>query len=244
MGCAGSVGAVDWSAYRAVLADLDGVLTPTVDVHRRAWRALLAPWFEAQHLAPYRDEDYLAHIDGRPRLEGLRAVLASRGVRLPEGTPDDAPGTPTLHGLGARKDALVREVLADGVEPYPGSLRLLEHLAAAGIPVAVVSSSRNTRAVLDAAALTGRAAAVVDGQRAAADHLAGKPAPDTFLAAAADLGVPPESCVVLEDAVSGVVAGRAARAGLVVGVDRGAGADALTEAGADVVVRDLAELCA
>jgi beta-phosphoglucomutase family hydrolase len=235
---------VDWSAYRAVLADLDGVLTPTVDVHRRAWRALLAPWFDAQHLAPYRDEDYLAHIDGKPRLEGLRAALASRGVRLPEGDPDDAPGDPTLHGLGARKDALVREILAAGVAPYPGSVRLLDRLTAAGIPVAVVSSSRNTRAVLDAAGLTGRVAVVVDGQRAAADRLAGKPAPDTFLAAAVDLGVAPAGCVVLEDAVSGVAAGRAAQAGLVVGVDRGAGRDALTAAGADLVVRDLAELCA
>lgn len=235
---------MDLSSCRAVLADLDGVLTPTVEVHRRAWRELLAPWFEAQHLSPYREEDYLAHIDGKPRLEGLRSVLASRGARLPEGRPDDAPGMLTLHGLGARKDALVQAALAEGVEPYPGSVLLLDHLAAAGIPVAVVSSSRSTRAVLDAAGLTGHAASVVDGVRAAAEHLAGKPAPDTFLAAARDLGVEPGDCVVLEDAVSGVAAGRAAHAGTVVGVDRGAGAAALIAAGADLVVRDLAELLA
>lgn len=233
-----------WDDAAAVLFDLDGVLTPTAAVHMRAWELMFRQYF-AEHAInpPYTDADYFTHVDGRPRYDGVRATLLSRGVRLPEGEPSDPPGVQTVCGLGNAKNALVNQLLAqEGVEPYPGSVRVVDALDRRGVPMAVVSSSRNTPAVLEAAGLGGRFPVIVDGVVAAAKHLAGKPAPDTFLHAAELLGVPPERAVVVEDAVSGVAAGRAGGFGLVVGVDRGAGAAALTEAGADVVVRDLGEL--
>ncbi|MDT0165412.1 beta-phosphoglucomutase family hydrolase [Actinotalea sp. AC32] len=235
-----------WDEAEAVLFDLDGVLTPTAAVHMRAWELMFRGYFTTHGIEPpYSDEDYFAHVDGRPRYDGVRATLASRGVRLPEGLPSDPPGTPTVCGLGNTKNAMVNEVLErEGVEPYPGSVRVVDDLERRGVPMAVVSSSRNTPAVLGAAGLAGRFGVVVDGTVAAAEHLPGKPAPDTFLRAAARLGVPPARAVVVEDAVSGVAAGRSGGFGLVVGVDRGAGADVLLAAGADVVVRDLAELLA
>jgi beta-phosphoglucomutase family hydrolase len=235
---------VNWDTYDAVLFDLDGVLTPTVEIHKRAWNALFSEYFAKNGIAPgYTEDDYFAHVDGRPRYEGVRECLASRDVRIPEGDPSDAPDMETVCGLGNAKDAEVHRILqSDGVEPYPGSVALLDWLAARGTKLAVVSSSRNTALVLDAAGLSGRFAAQVDGRRAAAEHIAGKPRPDTYLKAAEDLGVPVERAVVIEDAVSGVAAGRAGSFGLVVGVDRGAGVDVLRRAGADVVVADLAEL--
>ncbi len=164
-------------------------------------------------------------------------------MQLPEGDPADEPGTPTVCGLGNLKDAEVNRILAtDGVQPYPGSVAWLDALIAGGTKVAVVSSSRNTRTVLAAAGLADRFEVVVDGVRAAAEHLPGKPRPDTYLQAARDLGVPVERAVVVEDAVSGVAAGRAGGFGLVLGVDRGVGRDALRRSGADLVVADLAEL--
>ncbi len=228
----------------AVLFDLDGVLTPTAAVHMRAWELMFRQYFAEHDITPpYTDADYFAYVDGRPRYDGVRATLVSRGVHLPEGVPSDPPGTQTVCGLGNAKNVLVNQLLAaEGVEPYPGSVRLLDALDRRGVPMAVVSSSRNTSAVLEAAGLGGRFPVVVDGVVAAAQHLAGKPAPDTFLHAAGLLGVPPELAAVVEDAVWGVAAGRAGGFGLVVGVDRGAGPAALTEAGADVVVRDLGEL--
>lgn len=233
-----------WDDAAAVLFDLDGVLTPTAAVHMRAWELMFRQYFAEHGIAPpYTDADYFTHVDGRPRYDGVRATLLSRGVRLPEGEPSDPPGLQTVCGLGNTKNALVNQLLAqEGVEPYPGSVRVVDALDRRGTPMAVVSSSRNTPAVLEAAGLGGRFPVIVDGVVAAARHLAGKPAPDTFLHAAELLGVPPERAVVVEDAVSGVAAGRAGGFGLVVGVDRGAGATALTEAGADVVVRDLGEL--
>ncbi len=233
-----------WDDAAAVLFDLDGVLTPTAAVHMRAWELMFRQYFAEHAIAPpYTDADYFTHVDGRPRYDGVRATLLSRGVRLPEGEPSDPPGVQTVCGLGNTKNALVNQLLAqEGVEPYPGSVRVVDALARRGIPMAVVSSSRNTPAVLEAAGLGGRFPVIVDGVVAAARHLAGKPAPDTFLHAAEVLGVPPGRAVVVEDAVSGVAAGRAGGFGLVVGVDRGAGASALTAAGADVVVRDLGEL--
>lgn len=233
-----------WDDAAAVLFDLDGVLTPTAAVHMRAWELMFRQYFAERDIAPpYTDADYFTHVDGRPRYDGVRSVLLSRGVRLPEGEPSDPPGAQTVCGLGNTKNALVNQLLAqEGVEPYPGSVRVVDALDRRGVPMAVVSSSRNTPAVLEAAGLGGRFPVIVDGVVAAAKHLAGKPAPDTFLHAAELLGVPPERAVVVEDAVSGVAAGRAGGFGLVVGVDRGAGAAALTEAGADVVVRDLGEL--
>jgi beta-phosphoglucomutase family hydrolase len=228
----------------AVLFDLDGVLTPTAAVHMRAWEVMFQQYFAEHDVAPpYTDADYFAYVDGRPRYDGVRATLVSRGVHLPEGGPSDPPGTQTVCGLGNTKNALVNQLLAaEGVEPYPGSVRLVDALERRGVPMAVVSSSRNTPAVLEAAGLGGRFPVVVDGVVAAAEHLAGKPAPDTFLRAAERLGVPAERAVVVEDAVSGVAAGRAGGFGLVVGVDRGAGPAALTQSGADIVVRDLGEL--
>lgn len=234
---------MEWSTFGAVLFDLDGVLTPTVEIHQRAWDEAFTAFFTARGITPaYTSEDYLRYVDGRPRDDGIRSALASRDVVLPDGDPDDAPGTPTVSGLGNAKNARVAELLADGVEAYPGSLLLLDHLAATGMPLAVVSSSRNTPAVLRSAGLTDRFAAVVDGTVAAREGLGGKPAPDTYLRAAALLGVPPDRAVVLEDAVSGVAAGAAGDFGLVIGVDRGAGEAALAAAGADLVVADLAEL--
>ncbi|KGM16544.1 haloacid dehalogenase, partial [Actinotalea fermentans ATCC 43279 = JCM 9966 = DSM 3133] len=209
----------------AVLFDLDGVLTPTAAVHMRAWELMFRQYFAEHEIAPpYTDADYFAHVDGRPRYDGVRATLVSRGVHLAEGAPSDPPGTQTVCGLGNTKNALVNQLLAaEGVEPYPGSVRVVDALNRRGVPMAVVSSSRNTAAVLEAAGLGGRFPVVVDGAVAAAEHLAGKPAPDTFLRAAERLGVPPDRAAVVEDAVSGVAAGRAGGFGLVVGVDRGAG---------------------
>ena len=235
---------MDWSRYDAALFDLDGVLTPTAEVHMRAWHEMFTAAL-AEHGVeqPYTDADYFAHVDGKPRYEGVRDLLASRGVELPEGDPSDSPDTPTIAGLGNRKNALFTEILErDGVEAYPGSVRLLDALAELPVGLAVVSSSRNAPAVLQAAGLADRFEVVVDGAVAGEQGLPGKPAPDTFAYAAQRLGAAADRCVVLEDAVSGVAAGRAGAFGLVVGVDRGAGADALTQAGADRVVTDLADL--
>jgi beta-phosphoglucomutase family hydrolase len=233
-----------WDDFDAALFDLDGVLTPTAEVHMRAWQLMFSEYFASNGIAPaYSDADYFAYVDGKPRYDGVRAALASRGVVLPEGDPTDPPGARTVSGLGNTKNAAVNRLLeTEGVEPYPGSVALLDHLAARGIGVAVVSSSRNASGVLLAAGLADRFTVVVDGSVAEAEGLAGKPSPQTFLRAAERLGVPKERAVVLEDAISGVQAGRAGGFGLVVGVDRGAGADVLRAVGADVVVQDLKEL--
>lgn len=233
-----------WDDYRAALFDLDGVLTPTAEVHMRAWQRMFAEFFDARAVKPpYTEADYFAYVDGKPRYDGVRSALASRGVVLPEGEPTDPPDAETVCGLGNRKNILVNRLLdEEGVEPYPGSVALLDHLAGRGIGVAVVSSSRNAPGVLVAAGLANRFTVVVDGSVAETEGLAGKPSPETFLRAAERLGVLKEDAVVLEDAVSGVRAGRAGGFGLVVGVDRGAGEDVLIAAGADVVVQDLEEL--
>jgi beta-phosphoglucomutase family hydrolase len=233
---------VDWKRYAAVLFDLDGVITPTAVVHMAAWSELFNDYL-AEHQPsqqPYTDADYYAHVDGKPRYDGVRDFLASRGLSLPEGTSEDPPTALTVRGLGNRKnDAFNRVLDRDGVQAYPGSVELLDHLRDVGVPLGVVSSSANARHVLQAAGLLDRFGTVVDGNVADRLGLAGKPAPDTFLHAAEELGQAPASSVVLEDAVSGVAAGAAGRFGLVVGVDRGAGPTALTNAGADIVVTDL-----
>ena len=236
---------MDWHDYDAALFDLDGVLTPTAEVHMRAWRDLFTDYLtlKGQTSRPYVDADYFEHIDGKPRYDGVRDFLASRGITLAEGEPSDPSDADTVCGLGNRKNDFFAAALAsEGVEPYAGSVALLDHLESLGTKVAVVSSSRNAPAVLDAAGLADRFEVVVDGQVAADAGLPGKPAPDTFLEAANRLGVDPERAVVFEDAVSGVAAGHAGGFGLVVGVDRGVGADPLTDAGADQVVQDLGEL--
>jgi beta-phosphoglucomutase family hydrolase len=237
---------VDWRDYDAALFDLDGVLTPTAEVHMRAWRRLFSDFLIKRGIGqPYLESDYFNYIDGKPRYDGVRAFLASRGVELADGDPSDSAEAQTVCGLGNRKNEFFGEVLREeGVRPYAGSVRLLDHLAERGTKVAVVTSSKNATAVLEAADLRPRFGVIVDGNVAAERGLRGKPSPDTFVAAADQLGVPVERAVVFEDAVSGVEAGHAGGFGLVVGVDRGAGAQRLTDSGADVVVADLAELAA
>jgi beta-phosphoglucomutase family hydrolase len=229
--------------FAAILFDLDGVLTPTADIHTRAWTQMFDEFLEPRRLARFTADDYLRYVDGKPRFDGVRSFLASRDVSLPDGDPDDPPSQDSVAGLGNRKNDLFLEILrTDGIAPYPGSLRFLDHLATIGTKIAVVSSSRNAQEVLDASGLAPRFEVVTDGMVASAEHIAGKPAPDMFLNAAERLGVAPADAVVIEDAVSGVAAGHAGDFGLVIGVDRGAGADALREHGADLVVDDLAEL--
>ncbi|WP_420111978.1 HAD family hydrolase [Pseudactinotalea sp.] len=233
-----------WDEYDAALFDLDGVLTPTADVHMRAWDEMFNAYLAGlPGQRPYTERDYYDYVDGKPRYDGVRTFLSSRDIDLPEGEPTDPPDAETVCGLGNRKNAEFARILeTEGVQPYPASVLLLDWLAERGTGVAVVSSSRNAPAVLAAAGLADRFEIVVDGRVAAATGLPGKPAPDTFLHAAEQLGVPRERAVVFEDALSGVQAGRAGRFGLVVGVDRGAGADALKTNGADVVVHELDEL--
>ncbi|MEO5745449.1 MAG: beta-phosphoglucomutase family hydrolase [Terracoccus sp.] len=235
---------MNWGEYDAALFDLDGVLTPTAEVHKRAWGQMFSEYLDGRGIAePYTSDDYFAHIDGKPRFDGVRDFLASRGISLPEGTPDDAPERETVCGLGNRKNAVFSAILHDeGVEPYAASVRLLDHLTQKGIAMAVVSSSRNAATVLAAAGLEPRFLVVVDGVTAVREGLDGKPSPATYLRAADLLGVTAARSVVFEDALSGVASGRAGEFGLVVGVDRGVGAQPLLEAGADLAVADLDEL--
>ncbi|MFF0389912.1 HAD family hydrolase [Kitasatospora sp. NPDC004615] len=234
----------------AFLFDLDGVLTQTAKVHAAAWKHMFDGFLrsEAERTgAPFVPFDpvgeYDRYVDGRPRLDGTRQFLASRGIELPEGTPEDPPGARTVNGLSAAKnETVLRMIREQGVQPYQGSVAYLHRLRESGLPRAVVSSSANCRDVLKAAGIDGLFDVVVDGITAARDHLAGKPAPDTFLAAAKRLGVEPEHAAVFEDALAGVAAGRAGGFGTVVGVNRTGQAEALREHGADVVVDDLSEL--
>lgn len=234
---------MDWNEFDAALFDLDGVITPTAEVHMRAWHRMFSEYFAAKGLEPYAESDYFTYLDGKPRYDGVRSMLAARGVTLPEGDPSDPVGAETVCGLGNRKNEVFSRALEEeGVEAYPGSVKLVEALEARGTRMAIVSSSANAADVLRAAGLDKDFEIVIGGNEAKARNLKGKPAPDTFLHAAEQLGVPKERAVVFEDALSGVAAGHAGGFGLVVGVDRGAGANALSHAGADVVVGDLAEL--
>jgi beta-phosphoglucomutase family hydrolase len=237
-------------SIRACLFDLDGVLTRTATVHAAAWKEMFDAYLReradrlGEPFVPFDAvADYDTYVDGRPRDDGTRTFLASRHIDLPDGSPDDPPGTETVHGLGAAKNAvLLRRLHQDGVEPYPGSVRYVTAVRNARLLTAVVSSSANCRDVLEAAGITGLFDTRIDGVTAAAGHLAGKPAPDTYLAAARALGVEPREAAVFEDALSGVEAGRAGSFGFVVGVDRVGQADALRRHGADRVVTDLADL--
>lgn len=229
------VAALDWARYGAVLFDLDGVITPTAEVHEHAWGRL----FEAYGYTP---ADYLAYIDGKNRYEGVRSFLASRGVDLPYGDPSDPPGAGTVCALGNQKNVLFNRIVAEEpITPYAGTVAVLDLLDGLGTPQAIVSSSQNARAVLAAAGMKDRFGVIVDGVVALAEGLASKPAPDVFLRAATQLGVAPIDAVVVEDAVAGVQAGVAGRFGYVLGVDRGGNTDALTAAGATTVVRDLSD---
>ncbi|QSR28667.1 haloacid dehalogenase [Nocardioides aromaticivorans] len=242
---------MDWDLYDAVLFDLDGVVTPTADVHKHAWEAMFTAFLTARSAAdgvayaPYTEQDYFDFVDGKPRYDGVRDFLASRGITLPEGEPDDPPTAQTVCGLGNRKNDAFNQILAsEGVTAYPGSVALIQQLHERGKPMAVVSSSRNAPAVLAAAGLTDYFGLIMHGGLAEELGLPGKPAPDTFTHAAEQLGATNARSVVLEDAINGVAAGHAGAFGLVIGVDRGAGVEALTAAGADVVVQDLDELVA
>lgn len=232
------------TSYRAWLFDLDGVITPTAEVHMLAWAEMFNSFLASRGAGdPYTDADYFHYVDGKPRYDGVRDFLTSRDITLPEGTPEDDVRQETVCGLGNRKNSAFNDILErDGVTAYPGSLALLNRLRDVGVRLAVVSSSRNAPQVLRAAGLSDRFEVVVDGNVAREQQLPGKPAPDTFEFAADTLGVDHEHSVVIEDALSGVAAGAAGAFGLVVGVDRGVGEPALTRAGADVVVSDLAEL--
>jgi len=238
------------SQITACLFDLDGVLTKTAVVHAHAWKQTFDEFLKKraeQKGEEFRefdiDTDYNEYVDGKPRYDGVRSFLESRGIELPEGDPDDPPSAETVCGLGNRKNELVLELIErDGVEPYEGSVAFVKAARAAGLRRAVVSSSANCQEVLEAAGIEDLFEARIDGRVTDEKQLKGKPAPDTYLAGAEALGVEPAAACVFEDAVSGVEAGHAGHFGHVVGVDRVDHAAALREHGADVVVKDLGEL--
>jgi beta-phosphoglucomutase family hydrolase len=237
-------------AVRACLFDLDGVLTRTAELHAAAWKQMFDEYLRRRAAANGEEfqafddvADYDEYVDGKPRYDGVRSFLASRGITLPEGGPDDQPDAETVHGLGNRKNDLVLRLIRErGVRTYDGSVRYVRAVREAGMRTAVVSSSANCRDVLQAAGIEDLFDARIDGVVAAEEHLRGKPAPDTFLAGARAVGASPGEAAVFEDALAGVEAGRAGGFACVVGVDRAGQADALRAHGADVVVRDLSEL--
>jgi beta-phosphoglucomutase family hydrolase len=237
-------------SIRACLFDLDGVLTQTATEHAAAWKQMFDSYLAGraqrtgQVFVPFDPGgDYDAYIDGKLRADGTRSFLASRGILLPEGAPDDPPTAETVNGLSNRKNEILLERLrTGGVQVYPGSVRYLQAVRDAGLHRAVVSASANTRQVLAAAGLTEDFETIVDGIVAAREHLKGKPAPDSYLAAARALGVNPPEAAVFEDALAGVAAGHAGGFGFVVGVDRVGQREALKLHGATIVVDDLAQL--
>jgi beta-phosphoglucomutase family hydrolase len=232
-------------AIRACLFDLDGVLTDTAAVHRAAWKATFDPVLEAHGEPPFTEEDYAEYVDGKPRLDGVRDFLRSRGIQPPEGGPGDAHDAETIYAIGERKNAdVVRRIHDDGVTVFEGSRRYLEAARKAGLRRIVVSSSANTSDVLQVTGLAELVEDRVDGVTIVEQGMPGKPAPDSFLAGAAKAGVPAAQAAVFEDATAGVAAGRRGAFGYVVGVNRvdTHHAAALREHGADIVVNDLAEL--
>jgi beta-phosphoglucomutase family hydrolase len=230
----------------ACLFDLDGVLTGTAVLHREAWKRTFDEFLhnrDGDGFREFTDRDYATFVDGRPRADGVREFLRSRGIELPEGSPEDPVDAPTVNGVGNRKNELVLRIIDErGVNPYPGSVRYLEAVKAAGLRIAVVTSSANGAKVLAAADLMRFVEALIDGNVLRERHLKGKPAPDSFLAGAEALGVAPSQAAVFEDALSGVQAGRAGGFGYVIGVNREDQADELLAHGADIAVNDLAEL--
>lgn len=231
----------DLARYDAVLFDLDGVLTPTAEVHMHAWQTMFEELFRAWDITPpYTEADYFEYLDGKKRYDGVASLLRSRDVEVPWGDPSDPPTADTVCGIGNRKNEVFARVLrGEGIAPYPGSLALLDALRAQDVAVAVVSSSKNAEEVLAAAGIRDRFGVVMDGVIAERDGLASKPAPDVFVAGARMLGVDPARSAAIEDALSGVRSAVAGGFALVVGVDRGVGEAALREAGAHVVVSDL-----
>jgi len=245
-----STKAVTREKYDAVLLDLDGVITDTASIHARSWKRMFDEYLRDRSSRlgePLRlfdiGSDYKLHVDGKPRFDGVRDFLKSRAIDLPEGTPDDPPLHETVCGLGNRKNDLVNEAIAnDGVDVYEGTVRWVHRLHDEGFKTAVVTSSQNCDVVLRAARLGDLFKVRVDGNTIVEQKLTGKPAPDAFLAAAKALGVTAKRSVVVEDAISGVEAGRNGKFGLVIGVARKGNNDELKHHGADVVVNDLAEL--
>jgi beta-phosphoglucomutase family hydrolase len=236
--------------YDAVLLDLDGVITDTASVHAACWKQMFDEFLQkraTQRGEPFRPfdiaTDYRLYVDGKPRFDGVRDFLISRGIQLPEGSMDDTPEADTVSGLGNRKNDLVNKIIEEnGVEPYEGSVKLIRQLRRQEFKIAVVTSSQNCTVVLKAAKLEDFFDVQVDGNMIHAQHLAGKPAPDTFLTAARLLGVEPTRAVVIEDAISGVEAGSAGNFGLVIGVARKGNTEELRQHGAHLVVNDLGEL--
>ncbi len=234
----------------ACLFDLDGVLTQTARVHAAAWKEMFDGYLRARSertgapFVPFRlPADYDDYVDGRPRADGIRTFLRSRGIVLPDGSGSDTAADETVRGLGNTKNAIVlRSIAAGGVEVYPGSVRYVRVARDAGLARAVVSASTNCRDVLAAAGIEDLFDVVVDGIAAERERMAGKPAPDTYLAAARCVGASPATAAVFEDALAGVAAGRAGGFAWVVGVDRAGQRDALRREGADVVITDLADL--
>ena len=234
----------------ACLFDLDGVLTQTAKVHAAAWKQMFDEYLQkraadrGEQFVPFDPvAEYDEYVDGKPRYDGVRSFLSSRGIELPQGTPNDPPAADTVDGLGNRKNEIVLKMIHDeGVEPYAGSVQYVQAAKTAGLRRAVVSSSTNCRDVLAAAGIEHLFEEIVDGHTAEQEHLNGKPAPDTFLAGARAVNTRPEHAAVFEDALAGVAAGRAGKFGFVVGVDRVGQAEALKAHGADIVVKDLAEL--
>lgn len=250
-GLPGAGGGLRLPSYvRACLFDMDGVLTSTAVQHAAAWKEAFDGFLERQHQGkegrPFdAGAEYARFVDGRPRIDGTRAFLDSRGIQLPLGDPDDPPGDATMWAVANRKNELMlARIRREGVHVYPGSLRFLRRAREAGMLTAVVSSSANAPAFLEAAGLKDQFGAQVDGRLARARNLAGKPSPDTYLEAARLLGVPASAAAVFEDALAGVEAGRAGKFAVVVGVDRTGQRRALLEHGADLVVTDLGELVA
>jgi beta-phosphoglucomutase family hydrolase len=237
---------------RACLFDLDGVLTDTASVHTKAWKAMFDVYLSqraertGEKFVPFdAAADYRTYVDGKKREDGVRSFLSSRGIELPDGNPDDGGDAETVYGLGNRKNDMFQKVLdKDGVEVFDGSRRYLEAASAAGMGIAVVSSSANTREVLELTGLERFVQKRVDGVTLREEHITGKPAPDSYLRGAQLLDVAPDAAAVFEDALSGVAAGRAGNFGYVVGVDRVGHAEDLRRSGADIVVTDLAELLA
>ena len=236
--------------FDAVLFDLDGVLTATAKLHALCWKKMFDEFLKrraAERKEPFFafdiDSDYKLYVNGKPRYEGVRSFLESRGIQMPSGIPDAPPDEHTVCGLGNRKNQMFNGVLdAEGIEAYAGSVALVRRLRSEGIKTAVVSSSKNSEAILRAAGIRELFVLRVDGEVAARLTLRGKPAPDTFLEAARQLGVEPHRTVVVEDAIAGVQAGRAGGFGLVIGVDRSDDQESLRQNGADIVVTDLGEL--
>jgi beta-phosphoglucomutase family hydrolase len=246
----GSKRAITHEQYDAVLFDLDGVITDTASIHALCWKQMFDEYLQErarQNGEAFRPfdlaSDYRLYVDGKPRFDGVRDFLASRDIRLPEGSPDDAAQAETVGGLGNRKNDLVNAIIEDkGVEAYKGSVELIHQLRRQGFKIAVVTSSQNCRAVLKAAKLDEAFDVLVDGNTIHEQRLAGKPAPDTFLMAAKLLGAESARTVVIEDAISGVQAGSNGNFGLVIGVARKGNVEELRSNGADLVVNDLSDL--